>query len=494
LTKKKAKQKYPKKGQKARTSSKELQEKVLPSKFLAYMNKRLGEEFPSFLEALDQKPPVSVRINPDKYPELLSNEDIIPWCSEGRYLSERPAFVWDPLYHAGAYYAQEASSMFFANLIDFSKPLKVLDLCAAPGGKSSLILSKLKKGSILVSNELVGKRAAILNENLVKWSSARSIVTSNRVSDFVSFEGFFDVVLVDAPCSGEGMFRKDDGAIAQWSENLVNQCSTIQKEILDDAIHLLAVGGTLIYSTCTFEARENEENINRLFEKNKNILEPINWKPDDSWGLYEVDINSDGLKGFYSYPHKVKGEGLFLTGFHKKDNEKAKKRQQKGQLGIFHKPDIKLSRIIEGWISISSEFEAFLIDNEVWILPSLRIGEIAHIFEKLNIRKLGVKAGTIIRDDFIPDHALAMSSFVNQKVPRFELNKVQALEFMQRKNLQLPDEVSQGWILLTYNGIGIGWVKNLGNRINNHYPAEWRIRKEPRLNEVFIPEEDQVSE
>lgn len=466
----------------------------LPSKFLLHMRERLGEEFGTFLEAMEQKPPTFIRANPAKKPDLFKNEQIIPWCETGRYLKERPAFVWDPLYHAGAYYAQEASSMFFANAIDFSKPLKVLDLCAAPGGKSSLILANLHKDSLLVSNELVGKRAAILNENLVKWGAANCVITSSRASEFQAFEGFFDVVLIDAPCSGEGMFRKDKGAIEQWSDALVMQCSAIQKEILDYAVQLIAPGGMLVYSTCTFEPRENEQNIQYLYEKNPGVLEPADWKPDAAWSLTPAEIKTRaGIQyGYYSYPHKVKGEGLFLSAMRIKNQQQP--RIVKGNKNILRRLTQNEENILAGYAEIDKSLQAVAYKDDVWLIPSAYVNEIAFMAEKLNLRKPGIKAGTLIRDQFIPDHALAMSGKASKQIPRVALDKTAALDYMQRKNVKAPDGTPNGWILFTYDGIDIGWAKNLGNRVNNHYPAEWRIRKEPRLNEVFIPEEDEVAE
>jgi NOL1/NOP2/fmu family ribosome biogenesis protein len=345
-----------------------------------------------------------------------------------------------------------------------------------------------------VSNELVGKRAAILNENIVKWGSVNSIITSNRASDFMAFEGFFDVVLIDAPCSGEGMFRKDKGAIEQWSDALVMQCSAIQQEILDYAVHLVAPGGILVYSTCTFEPRENEQNIQRLYEKNPGMLSPVDWSPDLSWGLTPVEIKVRAGKqfGFYSYPHKVKGEGLFLSAM--RVNSRNQPRALKGNKNILRTLTKEEQKIISDYAEYDASVQAVVYKEDVWLIPADYTDEIAFIAEKLSMRKAGIKAGMLIRNQFVPDHALAMSGFASKAIPRVELSKEEALNYMQRKNVRVPEEVPVGWIIFTYDGLDIGWAKNLGNRVNNHYPAEWRIRKEPRLNEVFVPEEDEVTD
>lgn len=461
------------------------------------MQQRLGEEYPQFREAMEQRPKVSIRLNPRKDVGLFTEARLVSWCATGRYLEKRPAFVWDPLYHAGAYYAQEASSMFFANAIDFSQPLRVLDLCAAPGGKSSLVLSRMHGEGLLVSNELVGKRAVILYENIVKWGAANAVVTSNRASDFEPFEGYFDVVLVDAPCSGEGMFRKDSGAIEQWSEGLVNQCSIIQKEILESAVELVAPGGTLIYSTCTFENQENEDNIRWLYEHYGDKLEPIDWAVEPAWGLYQVNIETpQGIqKGFYSFPHRVEGEGLFLAAMRVSGGKKHKGSPGKGQ-----KPFRPLNKAemdaVRPYVHLEKDMGMYLWKENVLLLPEAYTQDIAAFMSRLHVKKAGINAGTLNRGQFIPEHELAMSGLASEGIPRVPLGLEEALAYMQRKSVTVGPEVPKGWILFTYQGIDIGWGKNLGSRVNIHYPAEWRIRKEPVLNspEAQPTPEDEISE
>jgi 16S rRNA C967 or C1407 C5-methylase (RsmB/RsmF family)/NOL1/NOP2/fmu family ribosome biogenesis protein len=444
------------------------------------MKAKLGNEFDAFVAALIETPPVSIRVNPLKPRESFPGSEPIPWCEFGSYLPERPSFVWDPLYHAGTYYAQEASSMLFANAIDFSKDLKVLDLCAAPGGKSSLILSKLSPGSMLVSNEMVGKRVNVLHENLAKWGSINSVVTCNKVSDFLPYAGLFDVVLVDAPCSGEGMFRKDAEAVAQWSDGLVEQCSAIQKEILSVAIKMLSQNGLLIYSTCTFEERENEQNLQWLNVRFNGILESVKIPINPTWGIYRqlIDFEDMSGEGWYCYPHRVKGEGLFLSALKLKHAAPTKGLAlPKTGLPSLNRKELE---VIKPFVDFDSQaVMAVHFKDEVHIIPSVSHAEMSVLSQKLYLRKLGIKVGKIIRDTFIPDPELALSIYVSKNVPRAELELAEALDFLQKKEIKVKPNTAKGWILLTYRGIGLGWAKNLGNRVNTHYPAEWKIRKAP---------------
>ncbi len=449
----------------------------LPKIFISKIEARLGEEAPAFFNALNNKVPVSIRINPRKGKHLFSDEEPVPWCEYGKYLKERPAFVFDPLYHAGAYYAQEASSMFFANVIDFSKDLKVLDLCAAPGGKSSLLLSFLSKGSLLVSNEMVGKRNSILQENLIKWGYPNLIITKNKAEDFSGLIGFFDVILVDAPCSGEGMFRKDQDAIAQWSEGLVAQCSAIQEHILEQAIPLLAPDGILVYSTCTFEADENENHFQKLYQSHGDALMPLEISSAADWGMTEIEVIEDDKiqKGYYCFPHKVKGEGLFVAALRSQFNSNVY--HGKPAKTSLRKPNASELEIINQFIGEAISFNIYIDHEQVYLLPKHLEVDMLFLRSKLEIKKLGIQAGVLIRGVFIPDHDLAMSGLYDLSIPCVALDQRKALEYQQRQAMPPVEGLAKGWFLYTYQGVALGWAKNIGNRINNHYPAEWRIRK-----------------
>lgn len=455
---------------------------ILPKSFENRIKEKLGDESEAFIEALQEKAPVSIRINPRKGNDLFEDAEQIPWCKFGKYLAKRPAFVWDPLYHSGAYYAQEASSMLFANAIDFSKDIKALDMCAAPGGKSSLMLSFMSTNSLLVSNEMVGKRASILYENLVKWGAPNVVITNNKSEDFGALEGYFDVVLVDAPCSGEGMFRKDPAVIGEWSEGMVEQCCFMQKEILETAVNLVAPDGLLIYSTCTFEERENENNLQWLYREFGHKLEPAELPVQPEWGITTVDVKVEGRnepqKGYYCFPHKVKGEGLFISVFRIRENKQPRVKGAKGR--VLRRLSAKEKEIVARYTNTEAEGIAYFAYNETVIaIPEKQEENISIIISKVRIKKAGTIVGIFVKNDFVPDHDLVMSNLFSDKIPQVELTLEQALDYQQKKPVNVSQDIPKGWLIFTYKGRGIGWAKNLGNRINNHYPSEWRIRKEP---------------
>lgn len=463
-----------------------------PPLFLQRMQQRLGPEFDVFLASLSESPPTSVRVNPWKGSHLFSSEQKVPWCEYGRYLPERPAYVWDPLYHAGCYYAQEASSMVFGNAIDFSRDLRILDLCAAPGGKSSLLLSFMSPGSLLVSNELVGKRVNILYENLAKWGNTNSIVTCNRTTDIGRLGPIFDVVLVDAPCSGEGMFRKDEGAVAQWTEGLVAQCAIVQKSILADAYNALAPGGTLVYSTCTFEPQENEENIRWLYDQYGSTLSPAEIPLKPEWNLWPVQIPVKGAEvqmGYYCFPHRVKGEGLFVTALRKSGSHIAAPQGGEGRRGgvrgKIREASREQVRAIEPFCMLPTGYSTIDFDGAVQIVREEHLPFLDMISQNLYVRKLGTKAGMLKGANLIPDHELAMSPLVSDAAPAIEVDQTSALQYQQRNAIPVPSGTPMGWVMLRYKGANLGWAKNVGNRLNNHYPAEWRIRKDMREFEAM---------
>ena len=241
----------------------------LPPSFIERTRRLLGDDFSRFSCALETESPVSIRLNPAKCRLDSAPGERVPWSQQGYYLSTRPAFTFDPRFHAGAYYVQEAASMFLNRVISqyIHTPVRYLDLCAAPGGKSTDAIASLPAGSLVVSNEVIPNRANILAENIIKWGSPFSIISRNEAADFASFEAYFDVIAADVPCSGEGMFRKDPDAVAEWSPANVGRCADRQRQILSDVWDALRPGGMLIYSTCTYNTEENEEIVFFLMEQ-----------------------------------------------------------------------------------------------------------------------------------------------------------------------------------------------------------------------------------
>ena len=293
--------------------------KQLPSPFLQQIQADLGNETTLFLSALAENPPVSIRFNPRKQITHSQNHPItqkIAWNTEGGYyLPERPVFTLDPAFHAGAYYVQEASSMFIAEalsqVVDFQQDITVLDLCAAPGGKTTLLASLISENSVLLANEVIKNRVDVLKENVVKWGYPNVFVSNHDSEDFQGLNGFFDVVVIDAPCSGEGLFRKDERAIGEWSPENVQNCAARQKRILTNAVKLLKPNGVLLYSTCTYNDFENSNNIDWLLQNFDYQEVKLALKPE--WGITEKK------HGYQFYPHKTRGEGFYCCVLKKSD-------------------------------------------------------------------------------------------------------------------------------------------------------------------------------
>ncbi|MBI3720282.1 MAG: RNA methyltransferase [Sphingobacteriales bacterium] len=414
----------------------------------------------------------SIRYNPSKLSTVnyqLSTEHV-PWSNNGYYLPERPSFTLDPLFHAGTYYVQEASSMFLEEAmrqtLDVSKPLRVLDLCAAPGGKSTLLQSIISSDSLLVSNEVIQSRASVLRENIIKWGSANVVVTNNDPKDFQQLQGFFDVIVADAPCSGSGLFRRDEEAIAEWSEHNVQLCSQRQQRILVDVLPALKEDGILIYSTCSFSIDEDEKIINWLI--NDCQLSTINCQLKEEWGIVE----SNG--GYRFWPDKIKGEGFFIACFKKNDGMEF----SYPRMRAFNKATKQETAVLSRYLDNPQQFEFLPLTDNLFAVPVELVQDVTLLKSLLRIRYAGIEMGTINKHELIPEHALALSVHINKTLPSAQLNKEQALQYLRKQdNLQLELNGMKGWCLMQYEGVNLGWAKLLPNRINNYYPKEWRILK-----------------
>ena len=425
----------------------------------------LGDEYPELDRALQISPPTSVRVN-DKIAYQPSSEGVA-WCNSGYYLDKRPLFTADPLFHAGVYYVQEASSMFLEQIVKQYFPMAeiVLDLCAAPGGKSTLLSQTLAESSLLVSNEIIRSRAYVLAENLIKWGNPNVVVTNNEPKDFAVLGGFFDAIVIDAPCSGEGMFRKDAGAIEEWSEYNVTLCAARQKEIVSSVWDALKTEGVLVYSTCTFNREENEENVQWICtELGAEVLS------------IDLQGNSDITKsdfGYRFYPHKTKGEGFFISVLRKTSNQiqsfKNKNHEKKGQ---------KLTKTEVPFFSLT-EPERWIItteNNQIRAYEKDKLNDFLLLNKHLRCMYSGLVLGEMKGKDFIPSANIALSKILDKNsVETVDVDYETAIRFLRKDAILLTDS-SRGYLLICYKGLGLGWVKNLGNRCNNLYPYEWRIR------------------
>lgn len=437
----------------------------LPPDFLAWAMKRFGPEFSEFAAALVKEPTTSVRFNPGKNTDDVFYGDPVPWSENAIYLEQRPHFALDPLWHAGAYYVQEASSMLISNSVkqlDLPESPLVLDMCAAPGGKSTLLIDLLPQDGILVANEVIRTRFPILVQNLERWGDPKVFASQSDPSFYGKAGPLFDLILVDAPCSGEGLFRKDKESSTHWSLENVRHCSIRQSRILEEADRALKPGGYLIYSTCTYNEQENFAPLVPLVSSGN--YDPMVIKVDPDWGI--TKLSQEGILGLACYPHKVRGEGFFHAVLKKN-----------GSRLISHvKPAIRFLKDHpwpSNWLPKT--------DGKIWqknelycIIPS----ESESAFQKLasilpRLLPLG-KLGRMKGKDAVPEHNLAQLRY-NQGLPGIDLPLELALKFL-RKDPELTIDAQTGWHVVQYKGLGLGWVKRLPNRINNYYPTEYRLR------------------
>lgn len=451
---------------------KERTRNVLPLDFIEDMRQQLGSEADLLFRALDSEPTTAIRLN-DKVNTLTFDCDIdeVPWHLEGYYLSERPQFTLDPLFHTGSYYVQEASSMFIQQALDqyVSPNSVILDLCAAPGGKSTLISQFLGKDGLLVSNEVNRQRVFILSENIQKWGNGNTVVTHNPASDFGErCRNLFDCVLVDAPCSGEGMFRKDLNARSEWSRKAVQMCAERQRKILMDVWDALRPGGILIYSTCTFNKEENEHNVEWVAEcLGADVLE-LDY--DTDWGIVE------GHPGYHFYPHKVKGEGLYVCVLQKKADSYTPFR-----IPTPKKPQgqkVEDEALLQSWLRYPQDWVFRQGDRFVTAYPARYKELIDYLTTCLTCISLGFGIGEKKRIAMVPQHSLSMAKgFRKDAFPIMDLSLEKALAYLRSDALEVEEGMPTGIILLTYEDVPLGFVKNVGNRLNNLYPNEWRIRR-----------------
>ena len=449
--------------------------------FRKYLAQVVGEgNLSAVLDALSGEPSVSVRINPAKAgspTEIFGNlvSGPVEWNRHAAFLSERPAFTLDPLIHAGAYYVQDSSAMFpgkaFRDVLDkvlesgIISP-KVLDLCAAPGGKTTDISASLREscrgGYLLISNEIMKQRAAVLADNAAVWGDPSVVVTSVDPKAFGTLPGFFDIIVADVPCSGEGMFRKDDEAVSQWSEENVALCQARQRRIVADVWPSLAEGGLLVYSTCTFNNLENDDNVKWICSEFGAEIIGI-----DSCGLLRTECGVSLVPGF------VRGEGQYCAVLRKTS-------PSAGTAACSGRQQDRWQKLPEAHASIirpllDEEMAMIVKDGRIVAVPEY-VRCVLSMLEPLRPLARGLAVGMFKGKDFIPDADLALSlSLRRGAFNEFEVNRETALSFLHRDPVRLPD-AERGMLLLVYRGLPIGFVKNLGNRCNSLHPLHRRIR------------------
>ncbi len=448
----------------------------LPERFVEIMRNAMGEDAEKLFAALDTEPAVSLRINPAKPAECFDGE-AVGWCQWGRYLAERPQFTLDPLLHGGAYYVQEASSQFVAHLLanHDMEGKRVLDMCAAPGGKTTIYSTIVGRKGLVVANDISHSRAMALADNVPRWGMGNVVVTCNEPAHIGAFTHWFDVVAVDAPCSGEGMFRKMEEARSEWTASSPDVCAERQREILAEAWRVLRPGGTLIYSTCTFNPTEDEGVVEWLMSEYGDELESADRViTDDEWGVVRNDIGA--FQCFHFYPHKARGEGFFAAIARKCDGT-VRRSMPKARRKLFSqcaKTDVKeLSR----WVDDASDHTFMMVGEDIYAYNSAVADAVVMLSENLSVVYSGVAMGRIFKQKLKPEHPLALYVGLNRAVvPIVDVSLEDAVEYLRKSDIPAA-QFEEGINVVGYKGIPIGFVKRIGARCNNMYPKDMRIVK-----------------
>ncbi len=443
---------------------------ALPAAFEARMQDQLGQDWPAFADALDRPPPVSINYNWAKGKELLYDGSPVPWNSSGQYLPERPSFTLDPHFHAGRYYVQEAGSMFLAYVVEQLRQAQdfrvALDLCGAPGGKTAVLLNALPDDCTVVANEVVRNRYAILKDNLAKWGRANIIATQAESDHFAPLARRFDLVVVDAPCSGEGLFRKTPDAAKEWSVENVQRCENRQEDILNNTLPLIAAGGILIYSTCTYNEGENDQQVAAILEKGG--FDTVAFDLPEGWGITPTRF------GYQFYPHRARSEGFYLAALRKKGALSSF--ATKMPLRYFSKAAQSVAQAVAPWLAPKAGLAVLTTPKgQLYALPEAALPLLGALSQSLPIVDPGTPVGLLKGKQLVPDHALSLSLHLHPDTPVADLDKNTALNYLRKA--ALPARPGQkGWHLMRYGGWGIGWGKMLPNRVNNYFPNHLQVQ------------------
>lgn len=491
----------------------------LPAAFTERIRRQFASEGERFLEALDQSPTASVRRHPEKWPaagNLFRNGPAltpIAWAQNGFWLSERPSFTRDPYFHAGTYYVQEASSMFLEEVL-YRLPLDtnellVLDACAAPGGKTTLLASTLPQ-AVIVANEVIRSRVPVLIENATKWGTGNILVTHNRLTDFRSLAHRFDLVVADAPCSGEGLFRKNPDSRSVWNADLAKHCSLRQRSILMDAWQALKPGGYFIYTTCTFHPDENEHNVQWLLDQTgaeclrldlpelagaastvsthtedgsstKSSQQRATPQPRATQLAPIHQIDSGPVTAWAFYPHRTAGEGFFLSVLRKPlHSDHAAAHIHPRAPGPRKPPlthaDSALHSTLDSWYT-PGDLAHYVIKERLFTIRASHFRHLESLNPWLNVVYAGWHSARMAGNDLRPAAGAALSVALKaDHFYRYVLDEEQALAYLRCESLPVPDQAWGSWFLAEYGGIPLGWLKRAGKRCNNYWPREWRIR------------------
>lgn len=451
-----------------------MQQSQLPVEFIQRIEAEYPKQAKRIVHGFSENPKVSIRLNPKK----LSNNNFshlksVPWESNGFYLPERPVFTADPLFFAGAYYVQEASSMLLGYIVKQLQQTHsfhtVLDISAAPGGKTTQLCSVLPKTSLIVANEIIKSRAYILKENLQKWGNSNCLVTQNKPEDFTKFSNFFDLIVADAPCSGEGMFRKDPDSISHWNADAIEHCASRQKSILDAIFPSLKPGGFLIYSTCTLNRNENDDILSYLTQHYP--CEAISFEDLDS---FEILKQADSPV-YRCFPGLIEGEGFSFFCIRKMDSlesgNSSTKKQRKSHLNPVNPQHLSILKDFS-----TEEVDWFEFQKQFLALPRALSATIQHLSSELHIIKVGTELGGFKGNEIRPETEWVLSDlYPPHFFPDIPLSYEQSIQFLKRESI-FPEAYPIGFSTVSYQSVILGITKNSINRLNNLYPMDWRIR------------------
>ena len=469
-------------------------EMELPRTFVERVLCDLGTtEGEALCRALDGEACVSIRVNPAKAEGLRGEQSArvsevlpmltaagrVPWCADGFLLAGRPSFTFDSDFHAGAYYVQEAASQFVGCLLQEvpTSGARILDLCAAPGGKTTLYASLVGRGGLVVANEIDRRRASVLADNVRKWGTGNVVVTTCEPHAVCDCEAWFDVVAVDAPCSGEGMFRKDPAARGEWSENNVRQCAARQDDILREAWRALRPGGTLIYSTCTFNRDEDEGSLERMLAwAGDEVAAPYPVDVDPAWGIVEGEVGP--FRTFRFFPHRTVGEGFFAAVARKAPDAPGRQRLPKGRRSMVAPADRASAGELRRWVREPDRMVFGTVAGTGYAWYGEQAEAVKTLSEALPVICSGVALGQLFKGRLKPDPALAFFDGLERgAVPVAGLDDEQALRYLRRQEVA-AGALAEGVNLVTARGRALGFAKRIGARVNNMYPNSLRILRQ----------------
>jgi 16S rRNA C967 or C1407 C5-methylase (RsmB/RsmF family)/NOL1/NOP2/fmu family ribosome biogenesis protein len=460
----------------------------IPAALLASLEGLPGFDREEFLFTHQSQPSVaSIRFHPVKSPKETRTSRLegmfsdrsggfdvsaIPWCPNALGIKPRPAFTFDPVFHAGGYYVQEAASMFLGYALSYlchgKSGLKAIDLCAAPGGKSTHLAS-LPFVSGLLSNEIIRNRVPVLYENIVKWGTPQVFISQDDPSRIGRLSGMFDIMVVDAPCSGSGLFRRDPEAVREWSPRHVDLCSQRQQRILADALPALAEDGVLVYSTCSYSREENEDILDWLVLDMG--LESLSIDTPADWPVHPSPSPKSGAIGYRFYPGAGAGEGFFMACLRKSTETGSFFTQQERRSPW----SPALPSECSGWLMESERF-LFREHTEGWMAIPEDLAVWNQVLSAgLSLRKSGLLLGKVMKGRLNPEHELALSTLLHPDIQGVELSREEAVRYLRKEHFN-PEGCTPGWNIVRCDGLALGWLKSMGNRANNYFPMDWRIR------------------